>query len=304
MSSIIVFEEYGDPSVLHLRDEILPPPGAQEVTIANRAIAVNPADWKVVAGYAKDFIPLQFPAVPGTESAGVVTAIGSDVDTVAIGDEVIWAGFGNAYRAEANVPASAVFPKDPTLDFEQAAALTVAGGSAYGGLRAIGVGAGDTLLVHGVAGGVGTAVAQIARHLGARVIGTASARNHGFVADLGAVPVEYGAGLVERVRALGRVDAVFDAHGGAECVAATVALLDDLTRATTVVQDEHSAAAGIAPVPSAADGLGPIVAAVADLAVRGVLRFDIQERIPLAEAARALELSITGHVRGKLILVP
>ncbi len=304
MGTTICFDDYGDSSVLQVREEENPPLNAGEVRIANRAIAVNPADWKVVAGYARDFLPIQFPAVPGTASAGVVSAVGPDVTGFAVGDEVIRVGFGNAYRAEANFPASELLPKPADVDFEQAASLPVGASSAYAGLERIGLKPGETLLVHGGAGGVGIAVTQIARDLGANVISTASPRNHEFVAGLGATPVAYGPGLVDEVKALGGVDAVYDAHGGADCVAATKALLPDLTRAVTAAEDEHSAAAGIAHPGTSMDDTGRIMSAVTELARRGVIRFPVQERIPLAEAARAFDISRAGHVRGKLILVP
>lgn len=302
MGTTIYFNEYGDSSVLAARDEELPPLQSGEVRVSYRAIAVNPADWKIVAGYARDFLPLTFPAVPGNESAGVVTAVGPDVSGFAAGDEVIRAGLGGSYRAEANVPVSELLAMPAGLDFEQAAALPVAAGSAYAGLERIAPKPGETLLVHGGSGGVGIAVTQIALHLGARVIGTASPRNHEFVRGLGATPVEYGPGLVDAVRALGGVDAVFDAHGGADSVSATLELLSDLTRATTAVMDEHSAAAGLEHVGMTLEP--ERLRKVADLARQGVVRFPVQERIPLADAARALGLSRAGHVRGKLVLVP
>jgi NADPH:quinone reductase-like Zn-dependent oxidoreductase len=304
MGTTICFDDYGDSSVLKVREEELPPLNAGEVRMSNRAIAVNPADWKIVSGYARDFLPIQFPAVPGNESAGVVTAVGPGVSGLEVGDEVIRVGLGNSYRAEANVPASELLPKPADIDFDQAASLPVAACSAYAGLERIAVKAGETLLVHGGAGGVGIAVTQIARNLGVNVISTASAGNHEFVRGLGATPVAYGPGLVDEVEALGGVDAVFDAHGGADCVAATKVLLPDLTRATTAAQDEHSAAAGIAHVGAAMDSMGRLMAAVTDLARQGVIRFPVQERIPLADAARAFDISRNGHVRGKLVLVP
>ncbi|MFD9697892.1 NADP-dependent oxidoreductase [Lentzea sp. NPDC059081] len=304
MSTTIYFDEYGDSSVLEAREEELPPLNAGEVRVSQRAISVNPADWKIVAGYARDFLPLPLPAVPGNESAGVVTEVAPDVTGFAVGDEVIRTGIGGSYRAEATFPATELVPKPADVDFEQAAGLPVAAGSAYAGLEMLELEPGQTLLVHGAAGGVGIAVTQIALHLGLRVIGTASPRNHEFLRSLGATPVAYGPGLVDEVTALGGVDGVFDTHGGADCVAATLALLSDLTRATTVAEDQHSAEAGIAPVGAPMDSVARIVAAVAELAARGVLRFPVQERIPLAEAARAFELSRAGHVRGKLILVP
>ncbi len=276
MSAKIYFEEYGSPTVLVQAEETVGEPGAGEVRIVNRAISVNPVDWKVVAGYLKDFVPLQLPAVPGNETAGVVDAVGSGVDGFAVGDEVIWSGFTGGYRAQANVPVSSLIAKPAAVDFEQAASLPVA------------------------AGGVGTATVQIAKALGARVIGTASPANHDYLRSIGAEPVTYGDGLVDAVKALGTINASIDNVGGAASVAATVALLPDLSRAVTAVADEHAAAAGIATV-AASEGR---LTAVAKLAEQGVIRFEIQDRFPLAEAAKAFELSLTGHVCGKIILVP
>ena len=300
MSARIYFQEYGSPKVLAYGEETLPEPGSGEVRIANRAISVNPVDWMIVAGYLKEFAPLEFPAVPGNESAGVIEAVGPDVEGFAVGDEVIWTGFSGAYRQQANVRADALVAKPASIDFDQAASLPVAAGTAYSAVRQVQVGEGDILLVHGAAGGVGSAAVQIAKALGARVIGTASERNHDYLRSIGAEPVAYGDGLVDRVRALGTITASVDAVGGEATVAATKELLSDLGRAVTAVTDENSTAAGIAPVVKREDA----VTATAKLAADGALRFEIQERIPLAEAARALETSYGKHVRGKLILVP
>jgi len=285
--------------VLQQADETVAEPGTGEVTIVNRAISVNPVDWKVVAGYLKEHRPVQFPAVPGNETAGVIEAVGPGVEGFSVGDEVIWCGFTGAYRAQANVQASALFPKPANIDFEQAASLPVAGATAYSAVHQIGIGIGDTVLIHGAAGGVGSVAVQIATALGARVIGTASEANHPYLASIGAEPVRYGDGLVERVRALGPITASIDAFGGAASVAATVQLVPDLSRAVTAVTDEHSTTAGIAVV-AAADRL----AAVVKLAEQGTLRFTIAERIPLADAAKAFELSYVGHLCGKIILIP
>jgi NADPH:quinone reductase-like Zn-dependent oxidoreductase len=300
MSVKIYFEEYGSPKVLRQADEDLPELGEGQVRIVNRAISVNPVDWKVVAGYLKEYRPLEFPAVPGNETAGVIEAVGPGADGFAVGDEVIWSGFTGAYRAEANVKSAALTKKPANVDFEQGASLPVAGGTAYSAVHQIGIGNGDTVLVHGAAGGVGSAAVQIAKALGARVIGTASVVNHPYLTSIGVEPVVYGEGLVERVTALGPITASIDAYGGAASVAATVQLLPDLSRAVTAVTDEHSTGAGIAAVVAAADRL----AAVVKLAEQGTLRFAIAERIPLTDAARALELSYAGHLRGKIILVP
>ena len=221
-------------------------------------------------------------------------------DVVTVGDDVIWNGISGGYRAVANLPADQLTPKPAGIDFEQAACVAIAGGAAYSALVQLGIGVGDTVLIHGAAGGVGSASVQIARHLGARVIGTASERNHDYLRGLGAEPVAYGEGLVERVRSLGTITAVVDTFGGEETTTATVQLLGGHGAAVTTVPGKEANAAGIAPVRL----LEGRASDAARLAADGKLRFDIQERIPLTEAARALGLSRAGHVRGKLVLIP
>lgn len=294
------FAEYGGPEVVTAAEEELPPPGDGEVQVGLRAIAVNPMDWKVVAGYLERFYPLPLPAVPGCEAAGTVTAVGTGVTDFKVGDEVMWNGVAGGYRSVANFPARQLSPKPAGLDFEQAACTAIAGGTAYSALVQLGVGAGDTVLINGAAGGVGSASVQIARHLGARVIGTASEPNHEYLRGLGAEPVAYGEGLAERVRTLGSITAAVDTFGGEEATAAIVALLGGHGPAVTTVPGKESNAAGIAPIRL----LEGRVAEAARLAADGKLSFNIHERLPLTEAARALGLSRAGHVRGKIVLIP
>ncbi|ALV41051.1 oxidoreductase [Pseudarthrobacter sulfonivorans] len=301
MKSIrMTFDHFGSPDVVTAGEEEQSSPGLGEVQVGVRAIAVNPMDWNVVAGYLEPYFPLQLPAVPGCEAAGTVTAVGPDVTGFDVGDEVIWNGIAGGYRAVANLPAAQLTRKPAGIDFEQAACMAIAGGAAYSALVQLGIEVGDTVLIHGAAGGVGSASVQIARDLGARVIGTASEQNHDYLRGLGAEPVAYGEGLVERVRSLGSITAVVDTFGGEETTAATVELLGGHGNAVTTVPGKESNAAGIAPV-RLLDGRAT---EAARLAANGKLRFDIQERIPLTEAARALGLSRAGHVRGKLVLIP
>jgi enoyl reductase len=296
----ISFDHYGSPDLVTAGEEELPAPGESEVQVGIRAVAVNAMDWKVVAGYLERYLPLDFPAVPGCEAAGTVTAVGPGVTGYEVGDEVIWNGISGGYRAVANLQASQLTPKPAGIDFEQAACVAIAGGTAYSALVQLGIGMGDTVLIHGAAGGVGSAAVQIARHLGARVIGTASEQNHDYLRGLGAEPVAYGEGLVERVRSLGTITAVVDTFGGEETTTTTVQLLGGHGAAVTTMPGKEANAAGIAPVRQ----LDGRVAEAARLAADGKLRFSIQERIPLTDAARALGISRAGHVRGKLVLIP
>lgn len=304
MSTNVYFEQYGDPQVLKFGLEHMPDPGPGQVRVEFRAIGVNPMDWKLVAGHLSKVAPLDLPGVPGNEAAGVVTAVGPAFEGFAVGDEVIWNGFTGGYRMEAVVPADQLTPLPAGVDFEQAACIPVAGGTAYSALKQLGVGEGDTVLVHGAAGGVGSAAVQIAQAFGARVIGTASEANQDYLRELGAEAVTYGPGLVERVRSAaedaGAVTAVLDAVGTEESVAATVELLPDRGRAVITSPGRQSQEAGIAAVQQRE---GRIMEA-ATLAAEGLLTFTIAHRLPLLEAADALELSRSGHGHGKIVLLP
>ncbi|MGM9472930.1 NADP-dependent oxidoreductase [Pseudarthrobacter sp. YS3] len=304
MSTRIYFTEYGEPAVLQVGPEELAPPGPGQVKVEFRAVGVNPFDWTLVAGVLKNSAPLEFPAVPGSEAAGVVTEVGPAFEGFAIGDEVIWNGFTGGYRTEALVSAEQLTPVPVGVSLEQAACIPVAGGTAYSALRQAKVGPDDVVLIHAAAGGVGSAAVQIAQAFGASVIGTASENNQDYLRELGAFPVTYGPGLAERVRSVaeevGPVTAVLDAVGTEESVAATIELLPDRGRAVITVPGRHSRDAGIAKV-RLEDGR---VWEAATLAAEGLLTFTISQRFPLIEAADALEASRTGHVRGKIVLLP
>ncbi|HEY8702459.1 MAG TPA: NADP-dependent oxidoreductase [Arthrobacter sp.] len=304
MSTRIYFEEYGDPQVLKVGPEELVDPAAGQVRVEFRAVGVNPVDWQLVAGRLRSFAPLEFPAVPGSEAAGVVTAVGPAFEGFTVGDEVIWHGFTGGYRTEAIVPSEQLTPLPAGVDFEQGACLPVAAATAYSALKQLGVGTGDTVLIHAAAGGVGSAAVQIAQALGAMVIGTASEANQDYLRELGAAPVVYGQGLAERVRSLaeewGPVAAVLDAVGNEESVAATLELLREPGRAVVTVSSAQSREAGMAVVEQQEGRIED----VATIAAEGQMTFTIAHRFPLIEAADALEISRTGHGHGKIVLLP
>jgi NADPH:quinone reductase-like Zn-dependent oxidoreductase len=299
MSQRIEFDAFGGPEVLHLVSFDPGAPGEGEVLIANRALGVNPFDWKFVSGRTSGGKEVSFPLVPGNEGSGVVSAVGAGVTDFAVGDEVIWRQFMGGYATDRVLPATHVYPKPASVSFEVGAGIPVAGGTSYAAISQAGVGSGDTVLVHAVAGGLGSAGVQIARSLGARVIGTGSADSADYIRSLGAEAVLYGDGLVERVRALGTITAAVDFVGTPESVAATVELLPDLTRAITSARSDQSEKAGIAAVKSQP---GSIEAAIA-LAGSGKLTLNVSRTFPLERAGDAQALSRTGHVRGKIVLL-
>ena len=305
MSTAIFYGRHGGVDVLRVGDESVPSPAEGELVVANRVVGVNPADVKKLAGAFGGEGDHQ---VLGFEAAGVVEAVGEGVEGVAVGDEVVWSGTG-AQRERSVVTATKAQVKPANVSFEQAAVLPVAASAAFSALVQAGVGDKDVVLVHGASGGVGSAAVQIAKALGARVVGSTSERNQDFVADLGATPVPYGEGLVSTVRALpdglADVTAVVDAVGSSETVAQTVELLgpeglerDGRPRAVTLVESEESLAAGIASKVSQKGALAEVLA----LAEAGLLTSEISARFPLTEAAQAVELVASGHVRGKVVL--
>lgn len=308
----IIYNEFGGPEVLALGHTDKPVPGPGEVRVKVVTVGVNPLDHKRRYGWVEQFYPTTFPAVPGLEFAGVVDAIGGAADggpdegpgdALAVGDEVFgWTSTG-AYAEYAL--AGDIVRKPAALSFEAAAALPVAGETAQRVFDLLGLREGETLLLHGAAGAVGQVAVQLAVALGASVVGTASPANHDFLRSLGAVPVAYGAGLAERVRAAAPqgVDAVFDA-AGQDALPVSIALRGGTTDRIVTIADMHAADHGVV---FSAGGTPPekvraVLAAHARLAVEGRLAVPVVETFALADAAKAQELSEAGHVRGKLVI--
>ncbi|MFF7775996.1 NADP-dependent oxidoreductase [Streptomyces tanashiensis] len=305
----IVYEEFGGPEVLrHETGVAKPEPGPGEVRVKVAAVGVNPVDWKRRHGWVEEFYPTTFPAVPGLEFAGTVDALGEGVTDLAVGDEVLgWTKTG-AYAEYAI--AGTVAPKPAGLSWEAAASLPVAGETAQRVLDLLRVRAGETLFLHGAAGVVGSVAVQLAVAAGITVIGSASESNHAYLRELGAVPVTYGDGLADRVRAAAPegVDAVFDAAGhGVLPVAVELLGGGDaakeriVTIAATDAAEHGIVFSGVTAEP---DAVRRGLTAQARLAVEGALTIRIADTLPLKEAARAQESSESGHVRGKIVLIP
>lgn len=300
----MTYERYGEPDVLQLSDQPMPKVAPGEVLIRVRRAAVNPVDWKLMCGKLDAVMPTFFPVIPGWDVAGTVEAVGFDVPEFAQGDAVLAYARkdyvqGGTYAEFVSVPARSVARKPEALGWDEAAGLPLAGLTAYQVLMRMGVKTGDVVLVHAAAGGVGAMGVQIARNLGARVIGTASQKNHAFLSSLGIEPVEYGDGLADRVRSLvpDGVDVVADFVGGV--LPATLAVLREGGRHASIVDDSVQAAGGhyIWLRPSGED-----LQVLADMASEGRLEVTIAERFPLERAADAMRLNQTGHVRGKVIV--
>lgn len=311
MVHAVVARAYGGPEVLRVVDVEVGPPGPGQVLLDVKAIGVNPADWKQYSGvWGTD--PERLPLRLGHEAAGVVLAVGDDVEGITAGDKVIAQPAPGAYAERVLVRSTSVLPKPEGRSWEKAAGLMVAGVTAYHALAATHVGAGDTLLVHGASGGVGSAVVQLAHARGARVIGTASPANHDYLADMHAMPVAYGPGLEERVRRVAPhgVTAAIDCAGTAEAIQTSLALVRDRHRIATIAGHAHASGTGILLL-----GTGPGADPGTEIRRRArteLLRLwsarQIDVRVgatfPMVDVARAHRAGMTRKVHGKIILTP
>ena len=312
MTRVAVATAFGGPEVLRIIDREVGSPGAGQVLVDVRAIGVNPFDYKVYSGsFGTDESTL--PLSLGSEASGVVTAVGPSATgpggPISVGDEVIVSGVKGAYAEELLVSADSVVPKPSDLTWEAAADLFAAAGTAFDVLAVTQVSAGDTVLVHGAAGGVGSIVVQLARARGAHVIGTARAINHDALRAYGAEPVEYGDGLLERVRALATegVDAAIDTAGTDEAVDVSLELVPNKARIVTIVAFGRAEADGFLSVGGNAEsGVRRRNARLELVKAAGAGDFTvpIAKTFPLDEVAQAHQELQSQHPRGKFILLP
>lgn len=314
MARFIRYTEHGGPGVLTPVEGPVPEAPAARVVVEVRAAGVNPVDSKIRSGRrgTRDFAR---PQGLGADASGVVVSIGEGAERVAVGDEVIVHGASAAYATHLVAAPAQLVPKPAALSFEQGAALGIPAGTAYQVLRSLGLREGETLLLHAGSGGVGQAAIQFARDWGANVVATASPSNHDRLRELGAVPVAYGPGLLDRLRAAAPqgYDVALDAAGTDEAIEACLALVADRDRIATIVRMTDAADLGIRTWSGAMpETMGPEevrlraegVAEAARLAAEGRFQVEVSSRYPLAEAADAQRESEAGHVRGKIVLIP
>ncbi|KQQ98396.1 alcohol dehydrogenase [Arthrobacter sp. Leaf141] len=300
----ITYSTYGNPDVLEYGEQPLPKVGPGMVLVKIKAASVNPVDWKIMSGGLDAVMDLQFPAIPGWDVAGVVESVGIDSRQFTPGDEVISYGrkdyvHGGSFAEYIALPERVLARKPETLDWNESAGLPLAGLTAYQVLNRLGLKAGETVLIHGGSGGVGSLGIQIAAALGAKVIATASEKNHDFLRSLGAEPVAYGDGLADRVRALrpDGVDVVADFVGGN--LEATLAVLADSGRHASIADSDVEQHGGewmwVSPV-------GADLQKLADLVDSEKIQVEVAEVFPLEKAADAFRSNMEGHTRGKIIL--
>lgn len=296
----VVFDRYGGPDVLQVADVDEPHAGPGLIRVAVRASSVNPIDWKLRSGALAEVMPVELPKILGYDASGVVDEVGDGVEGVSPGDEVF--GFGVGFAAAEYALLDDFALKPAGLSFEEAAGYPVAAETAVRALEALRLQAGQTVLINGAAGGVGTAAVQIALGRGARVIGTAGEANHDYLRQLGAEATTYGEGLPERVRELGGADLAFDTAGRG-AIPDLVELTGSPDNVITIA--DYSAPRYGVRVTGASDGRAVhALAEAAQLFVEGKFSLPVAGVFPFAEAAEAHRLSEAGHVRGKLILTP
>lgn len=313
MAQAITYSRFGGPEVLTLSDVEVPPPGAGELAIRVEAAGINPLEHKLRSG-ARASGEITAPRRVGSDAAGVVTAVGPDVEGFRVGDAVVVAGATGAYATDIVVAADHAWPRPPGVDAAVGAALGIPAGTAYQTLRSLAVGAGDTLLVHGGSGAVGQAVIQFAVLWGARVLATTSDRRAPRVRALGAEPVSYEPGLEDRVRAAAPqgVTAAIDIAGTDEAIATSLALVADRDRIVTLVRGKDAAGFGIrafmggSPRPLSAGELAwraEAIPVTLQLLAAGAFTVELGPALALGEAAEAHRIVEAG-VDGKVTLRP
>lgn len=312
MTTAIAYTRFGGPEVLETIEVPDPQAGAGHLVIDVEAAGVNPIDAKLRSGLRPSGA-IDEPRRVGSDAAGTVVAVGDGVEGFRIGDAVVVAGATGAYATRIAVSADAAWLRPPTVSAAEGAALGIPVGTAYQALRSLAVAAGDTLLVHGGSGAVGQAVIQFARLWGAEVIATASPSRFDRVSALGAQPVAYGDGLIDRVRAAAPdgVTAAIDAAGTDEAIETSLAVVADPGRIATLVRGKDAAGYGIrafsggSPDPLTDRQLAwraEAVPVVLNLLAAGAFEVELGAEFPLAaagEAHRALD-----GTRGKITLVP
>ncbi|MFF2050436.1 NADP-dependent oxidoreductase [Leifsonia sp. NPDC058194] len=314
MATVVQYERLGGPEVLEVVEVPDPQAPAGGVVVRVHAAGVNPIDGKLRSG-GRPSGPFTGPRVPGGDAAGTIVEVGEGVDGWSAGDEVVVRSARGAYATHLVADAAQLVRKPAGVTWEQAASIGIPVSTAHQALVSLGVGEGETVLVHGGSGAVGRAAVQLARRSGATVVATASPAQHERLRELGATPVAYGDGLLERLRAAAPqgYDRILDAVGSDEALETSFALVDDRSRIGTIVVGARAAELGIQawaggnPVPLTAEQSAlrdDAYGLALDLIARGELEVDIARTFPLAEAAEAARLVESGHPGGKVILLP
>ena len=299
------FDEYGGINVLKVVDVPRPVPAAGQVLVQVKAAGINPGEAKIREGLMHARWPATFPSGEGSDLAGIVAETGPGVTSFSAGEEVIGWTDNRASQAEYVVVGEQHLTTKPAgVPWAVAGALFVVGATAWAAVRAVDLTAGDTVVVSGAAGGVGSLAVQLARRAGASVIGLASEAHFQWLAGHGVVPVAYGDGVAERIRqAASKVDAFVDTYG-AEYVELALELGVEPSRIDTIANFEAVARFGVKGDGSAAGSSASVLAELAGLIAAGELELPITATFPLDRVQDAYRRLAEGHLLGKIVLLP
>ena len=302
------FDEYGTADVLKVVDVPDPEPGRGQVLVRVKAAGINPGEAKVREGMMHARWPATFPSGQGSDLAGVVEKLGPGVTGVTAGDEVIgWVDTRSSQAELAVVDAANLTPKPAGVPWEVAGALPVAGFTAWAAIRAVAAHPGDTIVVSGAAGGVGSITVQLAKRAGATVIGVAGQANHEWLRAHGVIPVTYGEGVADRIRAAaGRAtaDAFIDTYGDDYVELALNELKVDPARVDTIVRFDAMEKYGVKVEGNAVGASATTLGELAGLIANGELEVPIAATYPLDQVTEAFAELAKGHIRGKIVLLP
>jgi NADPH:quinone reductase-like Zn-dependent oxidoreductase len=298
------FDQYGGLEVLKVVEVDRPIPGPKKVLVRVKAAGINPGEASIRKGLFAERWPSTFPSGQGSDLAGVVEEVAAEVKNVAVGDEVI--GFSNNRSSQAElvvVEADNLVPRPRNVSWEQAGALFVAGTTAYAAVRSVALSAGETVVISGAAGGVGSIAVQLAKNAEARVIGLAGEANHQWLSEHDVIPVTYGDGVEERIRAASgrKVDAFIDTYGGGY-VELALKLGVAKSRIDTIIDFAAAAKYGVKTEGNHEAANAEVLAQLAGLLAAGRLEIPIAGVYPLAEVREAYRELEQRHTRGKIVL--
>jgi NADPH:quinone reductase-like Zn-dependent oxidoreductase len=300
------FDQYGDVDVLDLVEVERPAPGSRQVLVRVKAAGVNPGEASIRKGLLHERWPADFPSGEGSDLAGIIEEVGPGVDAFSPGDEVLgWTDQRASHAELIVVPVDQLIRKPAGVPWEVAGGLFVAGVTAYAAVRAVGAGPGDTVVVSGAAGGVGSLTVQLARLAGAAVIGLAGEANHQWLLEHGVVPVAYGEGVVGRIREVSdnHVDALIDTFGDGYVAMAIEELGVTPDRVDTIIDWDAAERYGAKMEGSAAGASAEVLAELIGLIDRGELEVPIARVFPLDQVRDAYRELERRHTRGKIVLI-
>jgi NADPH:quinone reductase-like Zn-dependent oxidoreductase len=306
MPRAVRFDQYGGLDVLQVVEVERPIAGPGKVLVRVKAVGINPGESSIRKGLFAERWPSTFPSGQGSDLAGIVEELGPGVTNVAVGDEVI--GFTNDRSSQAElvvVGAGDLVPRPANVSWAQAGALFVAGTTAYAAVRSVALDTDDTVVVSGAAGGVGSIAVQLAKNADARVIGLAGAANQTWLSDHGVIPITYGDGVEDRIRAAGggKVDAFIDTFGGGY-VELALKLGVAKSRIDTIIDFAAAAKYGVKTEGNHEAANAEVLAQLAGLLAAGRLEIPIAKVYPLDEVREAYRELEQRHTRGKIVLEP